>query len=100
MKYYDRNGKRVELLSQIDNSSKRIGREVLKDGKIVSTIHLGLDHSFGDGPPLIFETMVFPDEDSFCQIETIRYATELEAIKGHLEMVKKWSGGVDKYDSN
>jgi len=25
----------------------------------VSTVFLGLDHSFGDGPPLLFETMVF-----------------------------------------
>lgn len=25
----------------------------------VSTVFLGLDHSFGDGPPLLFETMIF-----------------------------------------
>ncbi len=25
----------------------------------VSTVFLGLDHSFGSGPPLLFETMVF-----------------------------------------
>lgn len=25
----------------------------------VSTVFLGLDHSFGEGPPLLFETMVF-----------------------------------------
>jgi len=29
----------------------------------VSTVFLGLDHSFGDGPPLLFETMVFGDID-------------------------------------
>lgn len=30
----------------------------------VSTVFLGLNHAFGDGPPLIFETMVFgPDSD-------------------------------------
>lgn len=25
----------------------------------VSTVFLGIDHRFGDGPPLIFETMIF-----------------------------------------
>lgn len=25
----------------------------------VSTVFLGIDHSFGQGPPLLFETMVF-----------------------------------------
>jgi len=29
------------------------------EGSRVSTVFLGLDHSFGDGPPLLFETLVF-----------------------------------------
>lgn len=28
-------------------------------GVTVSTVFLGLDHQFGDGPPLLFETMIF-----------------------------------------
>ena len=28
----------------------------------VSTVFLGLDHQFGDGPPLLFETMIFGGE--------------------------------------
>ncbi len=28
----------------------------------VSTVFLGMDHSFGDGPPLLFETMIFGGE--------------------------------------
>jgi hypothetical protein len=28
----------------------------------VSTVFLGLDHQWGDGPPMIFETMVFGGE--------------------------------------
>ncbi len=27
----------------------------------VSTVFLGIDHQWGDGPPLLFETMVFKD---------------------------------------
>lgn len=30
----------------------------------VSTICLGLDHSFGNGEPIVFETMVFVDGES------------------------------------
>jgi len=28
----------------------------------ISTVFLGLDHNWGDGPPLLFETMVFRTE--------------------------------------
>ena len=37
-------------------------RHVAKDiiGEVrVSTVFLGLDHGLGDGPPLLFETMIF-----------------------------------------
>jgi len=34
----------------------------LEDGHTVSTVFLGLDHSFhADGLPVVFETMVFPE---------------------------------------
>lgn len=58
----------------------------------VSTVWLGLDHGFGRGPPIIFETMVFlvrdPDEERhLADIDTVRYSTEEEATKGHEDMV-------------
>jgi hypothetical protein len=44
----------------------REGRVVARTGDRslvqVSTVFLGLDHSFGDGPPMIFETMIFGGE--------------------------------------
>lgn len=50
-------------------------------GVRVSTVFLGLDHRFyGDGPPLIFETMVFGGEHDGRQD---RYATWPEAQAGH-----------------
>lgn len=51
----------------------------------VSTVWLGIDHSFGSGPPLIFETMVFRNtyNDVYCN----RYSTEQEAIEGHAHVV-------------
>jgi hypothetical protein len=38
-----------------------VKQDVIEDGNIgISTVFLGLDHRhFGDGPPLLFETMVF-----------------------------------------
>lgn len=52
----------------------------------VSTVWLGLDHSFGDGPPLIFETMVFAEGSSMDE-DCRRYATQAQAQAGHVEMV-------------
>jgi hypothetical protein len=31
-------------------------------GARISTVFLGMDHQMGDGPPLLFETMVFGGE--------------------------------------
>lgn len=51
----------------------------------VSTVFLGLDHSFGRGPPLLWETMIFgpgePDGDCW------RYSTRLDAELGHVAAV-------------
>lgn len=66
--------------------------EVTKVGDItVSTVFLGLDHSFSsDGPPLIFETMTFGDDEERCR----RYATWDEAVQGHKEIVSMVQGIV------
>lgn len=50
----------------------------------ISTVFLGIDHSFGDtDTPILFETMVFGGEYDNCQE---RYYTIEEAKEGH----KKW----------
>jgi hypothetical protein len=56
------------------------------DGAEVSTVFLGLNHRFGDGPPLVFETMVF---GGVCDQEQKRYSTWAEAEAGHAAMVEK-----------
>lgn len=51
----------------------------------ISTVFLGLDHRFsGDGPPIVFETMVFPGEQS------IRYETWSQAEAGHARVVASY----------
>ena len=92
--WYDKAGnpiadiKKVEpLLSNMDY--KRVRETTLPDGKWVSTIWIGLDYNYGDGPPLIFETMVFSSREEMGGLECRRYATEAEAIAGHEEMCRE-----------
>ncbi len=51
----------------------------------VSTMFLGLDHRFWwEGPPIIFETMIFGDGyNSSCREYCERYCTWEEAMLGH-----------------
>jgi len=47
---------------------------------VVSTVFLGLDHQYGVGEPLLFETMIFGGvHDQYQE----RYSTWDEAVKGH-----------------
>ncbi len=70
------------------------GNRVLKQTQVgevrVSTVFLGLDHSFGQGSPVLWETMVFGgDRDQ----EMHRYSSKKEAIKHHDELVKELKRG-------
>lgn len=56
-------------------------------GGEVSTVWLGLDHSYNDGPPLIFESMAFCDGS--LNNEGDRYATREAAREGHERMVAR-----------
>jgi len=46
----------------------------------VSTVFLGLDHSFGDGPPVLWESMVFGGP---LDQEQRRYTSRADADAGH-----------------
>ena len=60
------------------------------DGVRVSTAFLGLDHNYrGEGPPLLFETMVFGGKHDGCQW---RCSTWLEAQDQHMMVVGKVNG--------
>lgn len=76
-----------KLLS--DKNYKIIKQEWTPDKKYwVSTVWLGLDYNYGEGPPLIFETMVFKDGE---ERELERYSTQEEALRGHKKLLKKYS---------
>jgi hypothetical protein len=74
---------------------RRIAWTELPGRRHVSTVWMGLDHAFGDGPPLIFESMAFqktgkPFRD---ELDCERYSTEAEARAGHEAMVRRLREG-------
>lgn len=44
-----------------NSEQRRVARDTIGD-VYISTVFLGFDHSFDNGPPLIFETMIFGGE--------------------------------------
>lgn len=68
------------------------------DQYFVSTVWLGMNHAYGDSPPLIFETMIFDDDSKEMSSDVYmeRYTTEAEAVAGHVtavEWAKQKAGG-------
>jgi len=68
-----------------NNANRHVKDEKIGDVR-VSTVFLGLDHQWGDGPPLLFETLVFEGE---LDGDMERYSTWDEAEVGHAEMVER-----------
>jgi len=80
-----------------DFDGKRVALDEF-DGYYISTVLLGMDHNWsGEGPPIIFETMVFYPmgedgrlgPDLYCE----RYATQAEAREGHAKVVAALRNG-------
>ena len=92
--YYDRSGQPIsdvlEWARMFGNDAARrvaLDQVVCGDELIrVSTVFLGLDHNWGGGPPLIFETMLFggPEPVDGWQY---RYSTQEQARAGHQKVV-------------
>lgn len=103
--YFDREGKPMTVEEWYKKFSdfdyKNLKKTTLSWGGVVSTIWLGLDHSFlQQGTPLIFESMLFPLESNFLEFDMDRYSTEAEALSGHERMVKKHENGFSSGDNN
>lgn len=89
--YYVLDGKEprpVDMMTwaqSFEGDRVRVGKDTVGDAT-VSTVFLGLDHNWGDGPPLLFETMVFGGSlDETCE----RYSTWDEAEAGHARMIER-----------
>lgn len=62
-----------------ETADRSVAVDVVGDVR-VSTVFLGLDHSFGAGPPLLYETMIFGGEHDEHQE---RYPNKVAALAGH-----------------
>lgn len=97
LEYYDREGRLItqdQWFGYMEGESyKRVALTETK-GWYISTVWLGLSHQFGEGPPLIFETMVFTDDSAKADdLLCARYSTEEEAKQGHEVVVNYMTSG-------
>lgn len=89
--YYDTYGNVITMIEWADLYLKDDHRPVVAKTQVgeieVSTVWLGINHNWGDGPPLIFETMIFPRSEipAYC----VRYSTYAEAEHGHEVAVER-----------
>lgn len=52
----------------------------------ISTVFLMIDHAYGGGAPVLWETMVFPD-NTFSEVYCERYTSYVDALEGHVRTV-------------
>lgn len=71
-----------------------------REGYIISTVFLGADYGTlrESGPPVVFETMVFPDKDYPNDIYCDRYSTWDEAIEGHIKACDRYLSSYTRDD--
>jgi hypothetical protein len=98
MRYWKLVGKRavpvadpLEWTVWFESADRVVAQDETNQGAHVSTIFLGLDHNFGGGTPILFETMVWFDGND---VEQHRYSTWEEAEAGHKRMVEKFTQPV------
>lgn len=79
-------GSLEEWARTFEGGERSVARTEVSPGVIVSTVFLGVDHSFGHGLPLLFETMIFRNGNGE---EQWRYSTWEEAEAGHAKAVEE-----------
>ena len=94
MRFFDRDGHALATVTdwarlRQDRTYCRVNLTPIADRRLISTVWLGIEHGFDGARPLIFETMVFSRSGPI--LETVRYATETEALTGHEAMIKRWT---------
>ena len=80
----------IAWMSNGFDQTRRIARSKVR-GVEVSTVFLSVDHQFGSGPPILFETMIFGgDQDQ----EQWRYTSKAAAVVGHKRVVRALRAGI------
>lgn len=73
----------IEWAKAFERDDRIVAQTNIGDS-FISIVFLGLDHQYGAGPPLLFETLVFGGPLAG---EQERYATWNEALRGHADML-------------
>ena len=94
--YYDREGKPITIAqwSELFQDGNRVayGEVTFQGHELhVSTVWLGIDHSFGRGALQLFETMIFGDVPFNGDLR--RYSTEQQALAGHRQTMEALADG-------
>jgi hypothetical protein len=67
--------------------NRRVARTQINEDVYISTVFLSMDHGYDpEGPPILFETLVFGGP---MDGEMWRYSTKKEALEGHKRSVKQ-----------
>jgi hypothetical protein len=75
---YDKQGKPISLRQwaetfEYEPEYRRVAETNLPSGRWVSTVWLGINYNLSEeGPPLIFETMVFESKDHLVELDVDR----------------------------
>jgi hypothetical protein len=88
----------IEWARWYETAERQVMSTKLIDGSVISTFFLGLDHQWGHGPPLLFETALFSGEKHFDPVlrrevsdssVVARYSTWAQAEAGHMEWIER-----------
>lgn len=83
----------------MENGNRRVALDEFKHDNVdikVSTVFLGLDHSFTHGEPVLWETMIFGGKEDQYQD---RYTSKADALRGHAWAIKLAKGEVTRNES-
>lgn len=88
-----------EYFDWLESQEGKIIKQETVNGHWISTVFLGIDHGFGrEGPPVVFETMIFPNAENMHEKDCWRYATHQEALEGHknaCKVAESYGSGLD-----
>jgi hypothetical protein len=81
----------IKWVSWFESANRVVQQDIMAiEGVKISTVFLGFDHSWVEGPPVLFETMIFGGNRDG---ETHRYRTWDDAEAGHQRVLNEVASG-------
>jgi len=77
----------AEWMHEQNKEGRRSVGQISIEGYYISTVFLGIDHSFGGTDPILFETMVFSGKSQDIEELCWRYPTWDNAVEGHKKVM-------------